>query len=88
MGRAPFRRGAVFGSGNAGTGAWLTRGVVGCDEHREYLLEACYRRRMGGWHLDRTGSFGDYERLPERGWRRVLALWSNVHVPFFRAFGA
>jgi hypothetical protein len=61
---------------------------VDCDEHREYLLEAGYRRRMGGWHLDTTGSFGNYERLPERGWRRVLALWSDVHVPFFRAFGA
>jgi hypothetical protein len=61
---------------------------VDCDEHQEYLLEACYRRRVGGWHLDTTQSFGAYERLPERGWRRVLSLWSAVQVPFFRAFGA
>ncbi len=27
-------------------------------------------------------------RLPEGGWRRVLALWGVVGVPFFRAFGA
>ena len=27
-------------------------------------------------------------RLPEGGWRRVLALWGFVGVPFFRAFRA
>src|SRR5215210_5438803 len=29
----------------------------------------------------------DY-RLPESGWRRVLALWGFTGVPFFRAFRA
>jgi hypothetical protein len=58
------------------------------DEHREYLLEAGYRRRMGGWRLDTGRSFGEYETLPERGWRRMLYLWGTTHVPFFRAFRA
>ena len=26
--------------------------------------------------------------LPEGGWRRVLALWGFVGIPFFRAFRA
>jgi hypothetical protein len=48
---------------------------VGCDEHREYLLEADYHRRVGGWRLGTTRSPNEYERLPERGWRRVIFLW-------------
>jgi hypothetical protein len=59
-----------------------------CDGHREYLLEAGYHRRIGGWHLDTRRSLDEHERLPERGWRRVLALWSATYVPFFRAFRA
>jgi hypothetical protein len=27
-------------------------------------------------------------RLPESGWRRVLALWGFAGFPFFRAFHA
>ncbi len=27
-------------------------------------------------------------RLPEGGWRRVLALWGFVGIPFFRVFRA
>jgi hypothetical protein len=46
-----------------------------CDEHREYLLEAGYHRRVGGWRLDTTRSPNEYERLPEHGWRRVMFLW-------------
>ena len=61
---------------------------VDCDKHPEYLLEAGYRRHVGGWRLDTTRSFDNYESIPERGWRRVLSLWSDVHVPFFRAFRA
>lgn len=59
-----------------------------CDEHQEYLLEAGYRRRVGGWHLDTRRSLDEYETLPERGWRRVLSLWGATYVPFFRAFRA
>jgi N-acetylglutamate synthase-like GNAT family acetyltransferase len=59
-----------------------------CDEHREYLLEAGYRRRVDGWRLDTTRSLNEYQRLPERGWRKILSLWSATHVPFFRAFRA
>jgi N-acetylglutamate synthase-like GNAT family acetyltransferase len=58
------------------------------DEHREYLLEAGYHRHVGGWGLCTTRAFGNYERLPERGWRRILSLWSAESVPFFRAFRA
>ena len=56
------------------------------DEHREYLLEAGYHRRVGEWRLDMTRSPNEPERLPERGWRRVMFLWGAAHVPFFRAF--
>ena len=59
-----------------------------CDEHREYLLEAGYHRRVGGWLLDTMRSPNEYERLPERGWRRVLFLWGTTQAPFFRAFRA
>jgi hypothetical protein len=61
---------------------------VDCDEHREYLLEAGYHRCVGGWRLDTTRSRNEYERLPERGWRRVMFLWGGTHIPFFRAFRA
>lgn len=59
-----------------------------CDEHREYLLEAGYHRRVDGWRLDTTGFPSEYERLPERGWRRVMFLWGATQAPFFRAFRA
>ena len=57
-----------------------------CDEHREYLLEAGYHRRVGGWRLDTARSTNEYEKLPERGWRRMIFLWGTASVPFFRAF--
>jgi hypothetical protein len=56
------------------------------DDSREYLLEADYRRRMGGWRLDTMPSLYEYEELPKSGWRRVLFLWGAPNVPFFRAF--
>ena len=59
-----------------------------CDEHREYLLEAGYHRRVDGWRLDTTRYPSEYERLPERGWRRVMFLWGATQAPFFRAFRA
>jgi hypothetical protein len=59
---------------------------AGCDEHREYLLEAGYHRRIGGWRLDTARSTNEYEKLPERGWRRMIFLWGTASVPFFRAF--
>ena len=59
-----------------------------CDEHRQYLLEAGYHRRVDGWRLDTTRFPSEYERLPERGWRRVMFLWGVTQVPFFRAFRA
>lgn len=59
-----------------------------CDEHREYLLDAGYQRRVGGWRLDTTRSPNEYERLPERDWRRVMFLWGATQAPFFRAFRA
>ena len=65
------------------------RGVwANCDEHREYLLEAGYHRRVDGWRLDTTRFPSEYKRLPERGWRRVMFLWGATQVPFFRAFRA
>ncbi len=59
-----------------------------CDEHQEYLLEAGYRRRVGGWCLVTTLPLSEYEKLPERGLRRVLSLWGATHVPFCRSFRA
>ena len=58
------------------------------DEHREYLLEADYRRHEGGWRLKPIRYFDEYERFPERGWRRLMFLWGAAYVPFFRAFRA
>ena len=76
------------GVGNLVQEMGLRRVWANCDEHREYLLEAGYHRRMGGWLLDTMRSPNEYERLPERGWRRVLFLWGTNHAPFFRAFRA
>ena len=85
------RRFAVTLYSEAGKLAWdmgLREVWTERDEHREYLLEAGYCRQADGWRLDATWYSGNYERLPERGWRRVLFLWSTDQVPFFRAFRA
>ena len=76
------------GVGNLAQEMGLRRVWANCDEHREYLLEAGYHRRVGGWLLDTMRSPNEYERLPERGWRRVLFLWGTTQAPFFRAFRA
>ena len=76
------------GVGNLVQEMGLRRVWANCDEHREYLLEAGYHRRVGGWLLDTMRSPNEYERLPERGWRRVLFLWGTTQAPFFRAFRA
>ena len=56
------------------------------DDNREYLLEAGYSRRMGGWRLGTMPSLSEYEELPKSGWRRVRFLWGTPNVTFFRAF--
>jgi hypothetical protein len=40
------------------------------------------------WDARLTSALGFGFRLPESGWRRVLALWGYAGVPFFRAFHA
>ncbi len=64
----------------------LREGWAASDDNREYLLEAGYRRHLGGWRLDTMPSFYEYEELPKSGWRRVLFLWGAPNAPFFRAF--
>ena len=41
-----------------------------------------------GWDVRVVPNLGFSYRLPESGWRRVLALWGLAGVPFFRAFRA
>jgi hypothetical protein len=41
-----------------------------------------------GWDVRVVPTLGFGYRLPESGWRRVLALWGFTGVPFFRAFHA
>ncbi len=87
-GERSFAVALYSGVGNLVQEMGLREVWANCDEHREYLLEAGYHRRMGGWLLDTMRSPDEYERLPERGWRRVLFLWGTNHAPFFRAFRA
>lgn len=49
----------------------------------EYMRSAGYRRRGRGW-TSRTEQSG---HSAADGWRRVLALWGRVPVPFFREVG-
>ena len=76
------------GAGNLVQEMGLREVWANCDEHRDYLLEAGYRRRMDGWRLDTMRSPNEYERRPGRGWRRVMFLWGATQAPFFRAFRA
>lgn len=65
-------------------GAMEVRALAG---HGGYAAEAGYRRRGRGWYLDatrRVGEFGGHAELPAKGWRRVVALFGVVAVPFFR----
>lgn len=41
-----------------------------------------------GWDARVVPTLGFGYRLPESGWRRVLALWGFADVPFFRVFRA
>jgi hypothetical protein len=52
------------------------------DRYSDYLREAGYRRRRGGWHMEvrRPGTIA--EELPRGGWRRVFGLFGIVAVPF------
>jgi hypothetical protein len=76
------------GAGNLVQEMGLREVWANCDEHRDYVLEAGYRRRMDGWRLDTMRSPNEYERPPGRGWRRVMFLWGATQAPFFRAFRA
>lgn len=53
---------------------------------RGYPGEAGYRRWGRGWRLDATRDGAGREELPAGGWRRVVAMFGVVPVPFFRAF--
>lgn len=46
------------------------------------------REAHKGWDARVVTVPGFGYRLPGSGWRRVLALWGLVGVPFFRAFRA
>ena len=49
----------------------------------DYPYEAGYRRVMGGWRLDATRPLDRRKELPAGGWRRKIALWGIVAIPFF-----
>jgi len=51
--------------------------------HGDYSYEAGYRRVRGGWRLDMTRSLYRRKELPADGWRRILALWGVLAIPFF-----
>jgi len=56
--------------------------------HGAYPYDGGHRSRYRRW---RPGAAAPIELdggLPEGGWRRVLALWGFVSIPFFRAFRA
>jgi len=53
---------------------------------RDCLLDAGYRRRVGGWCSDTGWARRGVEDLPQGGWLRVLALLGEPAVPFFRPF--
>ena len=53
----------------------------------DYPREAGYRRRgRHEWRLDATLAPEDRRELPAGGWRRALALFGFLAVPFFGAF--
>ena len=54
---------------------------------RDYLLDAGYHRRVGGWRSDTGWAREGAADLPRGGWRRVLALLGEPAIPFFRPFG-
>ena len=51
--------------------------------HGDYSYEAGYRRVRGAWRLDMLRSPYRRDGLPADGWRRVLALWGVLAIPFF-----
>ncbi len=52
------------------------------DRHSDYLREAGYRRRRGGWHLEVRRTATIDEEPPRGRWRRVFGLFGIVAVPF------
>lgn len=60
---------------------WIESG-----DQRDYLLDAGYRRRVGGWRSDTGWVRRGAADLPQGGWRRALALLGEPPIPFFRPF--
>ncbi len=54
----------------------------------DYRHTAGCRKRLGSWRLRTYRPLELREKLPEKGWRRLLALlgWAAASVPFFSAF--
>ena len=54
----------------------------------DYLHAVGYRKRAGGWQLRTDRPLELRDELPEKGWRRLLALlgWAAASVPFLSAF--
>ena len=54
----------------------------------DYPHAVGYRRRAGGWQLRTDRPLELRDELPEKGWRRLLALLgrAGAGVPFFSAF--
>ncbi|MGH3090019.1 MAG: hypothetical protein ACRDSJ_22285 [Rubrobacteraceae bacterium] len=74
-------------------GAWELAREIGIKEVRadvggrwDPLIEAGYRRTVGGWVLDDTWPPEGGKELPRSGWRRMLALLGRSAVPFFHPF--
>ena len=53
-----------------------------------YCHTVGYRKRAGGWQLRTDRPLELRDKLPEKGWWRLLALlgWAAAGVPFFSAF--
>jgi hypothetical protein len=52
------------------------------DRRSDYLREAGYRRRRGGWQLEVRRTATIDEEPPRGRWRRVFGLFGIVAVPF------
>ena len=54
----------------------------------DYSHTVGYRKRAGGWQLRTDRPLELRDKLPEKGWWRLLTLlgWAAAGVPFFSAF--
>lgn len=73
------------GAGELARDAGMPLVWVESDAHREYLLEAGYARRVGGWRLDTDLSYIGPGALPKWCRRGLLAFWRATDGPTFRA---